>query len=184
MTLETAGFVLNIVILALLAATIYYAWVLSSKLDAFRKNRKEMETLLDRLASHVAQAEGAIQGLRDAADESGETLQILIKRGKGLSEELQLINEAGNSLANRLETLSERSSRPEASDDEAFWSEELDDFEELDDPEGLEPPIPRFLGGGRDPGVEDAAPKSRAEKDLLEALKSSGRTGKGTRGAR
>ncbi len=103
MSAALAEVILNGVIILLLGAMIYYSVHLSKVLTAFRDGRAELGKLIDDLNRSIVRAEGAIEGLRRASDESGDGLQAHISKAKGLSEELQLIVEAGNSLAERLE---------------------------------------------------------------------------------
>jgi uncharacterized protein YoxC len=99
---------IDILIVVLLAATIFYAVRLSFHLRNFRQNRKELDKLINNLNNEINKAHKAIEGLRTTSQEAGEDLQEKISRAQGLSEELQLMNEAGDNLAVRLEKLAER----------------------------------------------------------------------------
>lgn len=100
--------ILDIIILVLLGATIFYAIRLSRHLDAFRSNRSDMERLIRELSSQITRAQEGVSALDEAARESGDELRALVAKGQGLSEELSLMTEAGNSLASRLEGLATR----------------------------------------------------------------------------
>jgi hypothetical protein len=100
--------VLDIVILVLLGATIFYAIRLSRHLDAFRSNRSDMERLIRELSSQITRAQEGVSALDEAAKESGDQLRALVAKGQGLTDELALMTEAGNSLATRLEGLATR----------------------------------------------------------------------------
>lgn len=102
------GLILDIVIIALLGATIFYAIRLSRHLDVFRSNRSDMERLIRELSMQITRAQEGVSSLDEAAKESGDELRGLVNKARTLSEELTLINEAGNSLAERLETLATR----------------------------------------------------------------------------
>lgn len=97
--------VLDVLILVLLGATIFYAIRLSRHLDVFRSNRSDMERLIRELSTQITRAQEGITALDEAAKESGDELRALVTRAQSLSDELSLINEAGNSLAQRLESL-------------------------------------------------------------------------------
>ena len=99
------GFIIDIVILLFLAATIFYAIRLSSQLKILKDSKSELEQLVSNLAINITRAQEAIQEMHDVADDSGAHLHGLLKKAQGLSDELQIITEAGNSLANRLEGL-------------------------------------------------------------------------------
>ncbi len=111
--------ILNILILVLLAATVFFAARLSVQLDVFRKGRKDFENILNNISKSVNAAENAIQGMRAVASEEGTNLQKVIDRGRSLSDELQLIHDAGDALAERLEKLAGRT---------RAVAEELDDM--------------------------------------------------------
>ena len=100
--------VMDISILALLAATVFLAFRLSMSLRNFKESRFEMEGLVNRLTSNIDKAERAIGGLQNAARNSGKELDEIISDSKKLGDELKFMNETGNSLANRLEKLADR----------------------------------------------------------------------------
>ena len=102
------GLMLDIVILALLAATVYLAFRLNSNLMHFKQSRSEMEGLVNRLTGNIDKAERAIQGMQNAARNAGRDLDEIISDAKVLSDELKFMNETGNNLANRLEKIAER----------------------------------------------------------------------------
>ena len=100
--------ILDIVILVLLGATIFYAIRLSKHLDAFRSNRSDMERLIRELSSQITRAQEGVSALDEAAKESGDELRSLVTKGQALSNELSEMTEVGNSLATRLEGLATR----------------------------------------------------------------------------
>ena len=93
----------DVLIVILLGATIFYAAKLSVYLKSFREGRVDMEKLIRELSSSIIRAESAVQSMKDNAADSGQELDQLITRAKGVSQELQIINEVGDNLANRLE---------------------------------------------------------------------------------
>lgn len=99
------GTIIDLVILGLLCATIFYALRLSGQLKILKQSKGELEQLVSNLAINITRAQEAIQEMHEVSDQSGEQLHSLIKQGRGLSDELQLITEAGDSLARRLENL-------------------------------------------------------------------------------
>lgn len=105
------GLILDVLIVVLLSATIYFAARLSVYLKNFRQGRAEMDTLVRTLSESVLRAQEAITGMQQTADDAGKELQRLIDASLEISEELQLINEAGNNLATRLEGVAERNRR-------------------------------------------------------------------------
>lgn len=101
-------FALNVVLLVLLAATVYYAARLSYFMSHFRQGRNDMAKLLADLSRQVAQAENAMSGMRGVAEKAGAQLQNMINEARFLSDELRFMNESGDNLAGRLEKLAER----------------------------------------------------------------------------
>ncbi len=102
------GLILDMMIVGLLGATIFYAVRLSRNLDAFRSNRADMERLIRELSAQITRAQEGVTALDDSARQSGDELQSLVTKARGMIEELTLMNEAGDSLAARLENLATR----------------------------------------------------------------------------
>ena len=98
----TVGFIMDVVILATLAATIFYALRLSGQLKILKDSRTQLELLVSNLAINITRAQEAIQEMHDVAGEASDRLQGAIKEAYGISEELQLITEAGENLADRI----------------------------------------------------------------------------------
>ena len=97
--------IMDILIIVLLAATIFYAVKLSRHLEVFRSNRSDMERLIRDLSMQITRAQEGISTLDDVAKESSKELRKLVDRAVGLSDELQIINESSDKLAERLESL-------------------------------------------------------------------------------
>ena len=106
----SSGFslIVDIGMLALLAATVYLAFRLNINLKHFRESRSEMEGLVNRLTGNIDKAERAIQGMQNAARNAGKELDEIISDAKALADELKFMNETGNNLADRLEKLADR----------------------------------------------------------------------------
>lgn len=102
------GFILDIVIMILLAATVFYAARLSMVMKTFRDGKHDLQRLIRDLAQHIDHAEEAAQGLRYSAETSGKKLQDVVNEARFLSDELRFMNESGDNLAARLEKLAER----------------------------------------------------------------------------
>ncbi len=107
------GTIIDLVILGLLCATIFYALRLSGQLKILKQSKAELEQLVSNLAINITRAQEAIQEMHEVADQSSDQLHSLIKQGRGLSEELQLITEAGDGLARRLENLAVDNKQPQ-----------------------------------------------------------------------
>jgi len=101
---EHFGLILDILVVCLLGATIFYAATLSRRLTQLRHNRAELEAAARGLAEAAGKADAGIKGLRLAADDSGARLQRQIDRAQELRDELAFLVDAGESLAARLES--------------------------------------------------------------------------------
>lgn len=109
------GFVLNGVLLVLLAATIYFAVKLSLSLGAFRNSRGELAALISELSRTIDQAQIAIAGLRESAREGGRELQEKIDTARTLGDELDVMASSGEKLARRLDGVMARAREESAS---------------------------------------------------------------------
>ena len=98
------GLVIDVIVIALLAATIFYAFRLERRLANMRSAQAALGDVIRELNSAAACAEAGIQGLKAAATSSGQTLDDKIKRARGLGDELALLLQAGERLSNRLDT--------------------------------------------------------------------------------
>lgn len=184
------GFALDILILICLGVTIYYAARLTKSLNSFQLRKKEFGRLIADLSHNITQAQGAIEGLKNASKNSGESLQKTIDSSKALAEELRQVNEAGEGMARRLEALAEKNRRLSYSDfaaetvSESPASGPEDMSRPYGDPENPDTgSLPSFFIQDRDfePDLagrgmkKDKAEKtggfqSQAERDLFEAL--------------
>lgn len=102
--------VMDVMVMALLGATVFYAVRLSKQLRVFRQTKGDLQHLIGDLSGQITQAEMAITGLREAARESGRDLQELISEGNALKDELGMMHDSANRLASRLEDAATRKS--------------------------------------------------------------------------
>ncbi|HOO52201.1 MAG TPA: DUF6468 domain-containing protein, partial [Alphaproteobacteria bacterium] len=95
----------DLIIIAMLGATIFYAVRLSKHLSIFRSNRSEMERLIRELSMQITRAQEGISTLDEISSTTGDDLRKMVAKAQGLCDELSLMTEAGDSLAERLEKL-------------------------------------------------------------------------------
>ena len=138
------GLVFDLLILVALAATIHQSLRLSREFAKLQADRKAFENLIAALNIASARAESAIKALKETATESGDSLQSKINAGRALTDELEIIIQAGDSLANRLSG-ADKTTKPAAQ------------------------PAAAPTGELRSSVSGDL--RSRAERELLEALK-------------
>jgi len=147
---STISLLLNILILGALGVTIFYCLRLSRQFEQMRADRKAFETLIQALNFASARAEASIQAFKEVAVGNGDILQDKINKSRAMVDELEIMIQAGDSLADRLQGLAEKSRRAAA--DTSHQSE-------------AKQPEPQ-----QKPSLA-AEPRTRAEKELLEAIK-------------
>ncbi len=147
----TVVIVFDIFTLVLLGVTIFYCIRLSRQFERMRADRKAFELLIQALNTAAGRADASIKAFREMAGGNSDVLQERINKSRAMADELEIMIEAGDSLADRLEKLAESSSK--AVKDSGPAPEE-----------SAEP------AGARKP-PSSATPRTRAEKELLEAVK-------------
>jgi hypothetical protein len=104
---------LDIVVSALMVATIIYATRLNTRLSALRKNRDELARTILNFNEATLRAESSIPKLRKAAEEAGQILQERVEKAQSLRDDLAFMIERADTMANRLENVV-RSARVES----------------------------------------------------------------------
>jgi ABC-type transporter Mla subunit MlaD len=138
--------ILDAVLVVLLAATLFHALRLERALGVLKRDRAALEDLVSSFNVSTRQAEAGIDQLRSAADGAGRQMARQIDTVTRLKDDLVFLLERGDSLADRLESLV-RAGRPLAA--EALRPIQVQDEEAAD--------LPRV--------------RSQAERDLLKALR-------------
>lgn len=95
--------IINAIVIALLAATIFYAFRLERKLEALRKAQSAFADVIRDLNNAAARAEVGIHGLKVAAESTGQALDDKVRRARSVSDELGLLIQAGQRAAQRSE---------------------------------------------------------------------------------
>ncbi len=159
---------LDILIAVLLVATIGYAAVLNKRLGSLRRHKEELERLATTFGDSTSRADDSIQRLKATTTD----LQNRIEKAQALNDDLAFLIDRGTSAADRLEN-AVRSSRGEV--DMAPRSAAKRPVE----PIGIETIGDAFRGnstfGMKDDGLggeNNDAERLRAEKELIEALRS------------
>ncbi len=150
---STGFLVVDILVLLALAVMIFYAVRLSRYFSTLKRDQEQMQALVKNLDTAASRAENAVRALKETASSSGDELQETINQARALSDELGLMIEAGDNLANRLQGLAEKSRKTTTA--AAMMAE-----------------------SGGTPASADVpakdAPRTRAERELAEALKAKG----------
>jgi hypothetical protein len=102
---------LEIVLILLLGATLVQAIRLERALSALKRDRSSLESLVVGFNASTHQAEDGIQQLRAVADGAGRNIESQLSRSTSLKDDLAFLTERGDRLADRLDGLV-RAARP------------------------------------------------------------------------
>jgi hypothetical protein len=144
------GLLLNILILAALGVTIFYCLRLSRQFTEMRADRKIFETLIQALNLASARAEASIRSFKEMAAGNGDLLQDKLNKSKAMAEELEIMIQAGDSLADRLQSLAEKGGKAAAENSRKAAAD---------------------TSSAPEARQSEIQPRTRAEKELLEAVK-------------
>jgi hypothetical protein len=110
-----AEWLLEVVLVALLAITLFHAVRLERALAVLRRDRSALEGLVAGFNASTRQAESGIERLRAAADGAGLQVARQIDTARTVQSDLAFMIERGERLADRLDGLV-RAARPIAAD--------------------------------------------------------------------
>ena len=91
------------IVIALLGATIFFAFRLDRRLQGMRNVQNELAGVIRELNIAAARAEAGIQGLKAAAESSGQQLEERIRSARGIGDELALLMNAGERAVRSVE---------------------------------------------------------------------------------
>jgi hypothetical protein len=144
---------LDVLLVVLLAATLFHAVRLERALGALKRDRAALEALVGTFNASTRAAESGIERLRIATEGAGRQIQRQIDVAKVLKEDLTFLVQRGEGLADRLDDLV-RAARPAMAGADQPASR------------GSYPRQPDHGISNDDPPV-----RSQAERDLLRALR-------------
>ncbi|HTW29386.1 MAG TPA: DUF6468 domain-containing protein [Acetobacteraceae bacterium] len=156
---------LEIVLIGLLAVTLFHAVRLERALGVLKRDRSALQDLVAGFNGATRQAEAGVERLRAAADGAGRQIARQVELGTGLKDDLLFLIERGEKLADRMDQLV-RAAR--------FLPEPHPSLSEFR--RGFEAEAPAGLGSAeraRRPATEPEVPRprSQAERDLMNALR-------------
>ena len=93
----------NILVAALLVATIGYAIVLNHRLGVLRSDRAKLQDLIQALTAATTNAQAGIAGLRQTAEELSGEVEKRLAATRTLKDDLTYLIERGTATADRLE---------------------------------------------------------------------------------
>ncbi|KAF0112398.1 MAG: hypothetical protein FD149_2436 [Rhodospirillaceae bacterium] len=99
----TLTLALDIVMALLLVATIVFAAILNTRLNALRRNKDQLGRLIGNFNEATLRAESGIPKLRKAAEEAGQALHEQVDRAQTLRDDLAFLIERADSMAAHLE---------------------------------------------------------------------------------
>src|SRR5271170_6795052 len=103
MTGAVATLLLNILIVALLAVTIAYCWLLNRRIKVLQDSKSELAQLLKHFDESTQRASESIIALQTASKKIGENIQFRVDKANYLLDDLAFMIEKGNKLANQME---------------------------------------------------------------------------------
>ncbi len=150
--------IIELILVAMLAATLFHAVRLERALGVLKRDRKTLEALVAGFNASTTQAENGIERLRATADGAGRQIARQAEAAIALKDDLAFLMERGERLADRMDTLV-RSARPLVNDaaPQPVSSMFLPSVPDAAEPARPDPVEPRV--------------RSQAERDLLKALR-------------
>jgi hypothetical protein len=97
------AYLLDIIIVVLLATTIIWCVILNRRLKGLRTNQSELATLIAELNLATSRAESGIAELKSNADQAGATLKSSIEQAERLNDDLAYLSERGSRLVEQLD---------------------------------------------------------------------------------
>jgi hypothetical protein len=94
--------IVEIMLSALLLATVIYCALLERKLSALRKGQDGLRETIGELNRAIVSASVSMRTLRATADDAGKVLQEQIGKARGMIDELALLNVTGERIAQRI----------------------------------------------------------------------------------
>ena len=102
--MQGAQWVLEAVLVLLLAATLFHALRLERALGVLKRDRAVLEELVEGFNESTRQAESGIERLRHAADSAGRQMAKQIETAQRLRDDLTFLADRSDRLAERLES--------------------------------------------------------------------------------
>ena len=169
---------LDIILILLLAATLFHALRLERALGVLKRDRGELESLISGFNDSTRQAEQGIDRLRQTAEGAGRQMAKQIEIASSLKDDLMFLSERSDRLAERLDQLV-RAARPLAVEPTVPpGSDMIEPVETMAQTASVEaepprPARPTLVRSPPEPREHEPPQRlrSQAERDLLRALK-------------
>jgi hypothetical protein len=166
---EWLALFLDVVLIAVVGAGVVQAMRLIRQLQDLRTGRVEMERFVRDFNGAVLRAEAGIKALRSAARETGDDLEKLVEKGRMVRDELNFIVESADGVAERLSGVASKAMRAEKMPPVESRANEKPAH-------AVEPRMARksAVVASVIPAKTEKGPLSRAEQELIQALKKLG----------
>jgi hypothetical protein len=105
--------IIELILAALLAATLFYCAKLEFGLRRLRQDQESLNQSVRALNAGIAAAQASLAGLRAAAKDAGESLGTKVTDARALADELALLAAAAERIAGRIERAIEHPPRGE-----------------------------------------------------------------------
>jgi phage shock protein A len=102
--MQGAEWILEVVLVLLLGATLFHALRLERALGVLKRDRAVLEELVEGFKESTLQAETGIERLRSAADGAGRQMARQIETAQRLRDDLSFLADRSDKLAERLES--------------------------------------------------------------------------------
>lgn len=93
----------DITIICLLIATIFYAYILNRRIQSINQNRDEMKELSEYFSTTLKKSEISISKLKASTSETIQSLTAILKGAQQIRDDLQFLVERGEKIADQLE---------------------------------------------------------------------------------
>ncbi len=103
MTAAIANLALNILMVALLVATIFYCWLLNKRIQVLQDSKSELASVLRHFDESTQRASESIVALQTASKKISENIQTRIDKANFMLDDLAFMIEKGGKLANQME---------------------------------------------------------------------------------
>jgi len=97
-----SALVLNMVLLPLLGAGLFYALRIQRLLAGFGQNRQAMESSITAFNLAIARAENAVKALQEEGKHTSAALEAQVQRGTVLRDELAFLLDAADNISTRI----------------------------------------------------------------------------------
>lgn len=155
--MDIVKLLLDLAVIGLLGAGVYYALRLEKQLKILRVSQTEMAHYMAEFARNIDRAEQGIKALKSTARASGDDLEQLVERSKQLYDELKFVTDHADSLVEKITRLG---------------AQQLAQGRQAEPPRPVERPTLRAVP---DTGIPEKAVvggelRTRAERELMQAL--------------